>query len=121
MKGRTVADAGNYGHGSWARHGVAVVEAAAAGDQLPPGMEPRELVEGERVMVCYRSGLTLPGSVSGVKGDPGMVLVVVELAGPDRCAFGWWPGTMLRTLVHEQCVPGRVIERVGLDILRAHQ
>lgn len=104
-----MADVGTYGHTlvpaapSWSADAAEVL-----GEQLGEQLG-REREHEERVMVVYSSGTELPGSVIETTAPraPGHVLVLIDMPGCDL--LGWWPSTMLRTLVHEQCVPAELI------------
>lgn len=75
-------------------------------------LEPRERVTGERVMICYRSGFTCPGTVAYVREGEGTSVVVDDQYGGTVGLLGLFPPSVLRTLVAEQCVPAELVALV---------
>lgn len=98
---------------SWAAAGLDTLADDFSGEQLGAPARPREPYE--RVMVVYQSGTMLDASVC-LPVDSESLAALVVLGDGD--AYGMFPPAMLRTIVHEQCVPLRVIERIGLEVLR---
>lgn len=93
---------------------VATLVAVDDGDQGDaPDREP-----GERVMVCYRSGLTFPATVATARPGEGTTVVADDLWTGGAGLVGLFAPRLLRTIVHEQCVPAELVAELVPDTYR---
>lgn len=109
---------GRPGSPSWSATGLESVAALVDGDQD----DTRAREPGERVMVCYRSGLMLPATVAIVRPGEGTTVIADDLwTGRRSGLVGLFAPRLLRTIVHTQCVPAELVAELVPDAYRLIQ
>lgn len=104
-------DVGQWNGPSWSRAGVDAIAAEQLGEQLGEQLPERE--PGERVMICYQHGFTMPGTVAIVRPGEATTVVVDDQYGGTVGLVGIFPPALLRTILAEQCIPAELIASVS--------